>query len=249
MCAALAIVVSPGCGGSSKRSGPQAQDDVAGAIGRAAAGSSVFTFAYAAEPEQGGRLLHAWAFDTITDPCLRLFTPGGAGDKDVTFFLLSVQLSSTEHADYRILPNPRFPSTERVAEVFYETVSLGEGSPKVFAAAGTATYVEGPVTESEWGASAHIRVAAQFPATGTTTVGCSSVAAIDATSATSCQCRRGDGTEFSCVPASPTEDCCIGSDPGRTLVDVEIRPTPCAAACAYTSPELGHYCTELQTSG
>jgi hypothetical protein len=216
---------------------------------RAAAGSSVFTFAYAGEPEQGGRLLHAWAIDAIPDPCLRLFTPGGAGDKDATFFLVSVQLSSTEHGDYRVVPKPDVPSIEHVAEVFYDAISMGEASPKVFAAAGTATYVEGPVTESEWGASAHIRVAAEFPGTGLTTVGCSSVAEIDGASATSCQCRRADGTEFDCVPASPTEDCCIGSDSRRTLVDVEIHPTPCAAACAYTQPELGHYCTDLQTRG
>lgn len=232
----LLALILVGCGTESQPA-PNGQSDLPGAISKAAAGSAIFTFAYSAPPADGGRILHAWAFDGVADPC-RLFS--GAEPQD-SFFLVGIELKGTDQREYAITPS----GGDGGAEVFYDTVVEGGVPAKVFATGGAVRYVAGPTNEGEWGEDARLLVRAEFSRSGVRTVVCNGSDG-DGSSSGSCLCRRADATEFRCTPTSGQQECCNASDTDRVTVETEFLASPCAAACAYTHPELGSYCTDLQ---
>src|SRR5690606_35948103 len=62
-----------------------------------------------------------------------------------------------------------------------------------------------------------------------------------------CKCTREDGTSNVCN-ASEGECCFLERLDRKDVVSVvlEIRATRCAEQCAFTSPELSMYCSELR---
>lgn len=233
----LFALVLVGCGSESQPTGNR-ENDLPAAISKAAAGSAIFTFAYLAPPADGGRILHAWAFDGVANPC-KLFS---GAEPQASFFLLGIELNGTDQREYAITPS----GGDGGAEVFYDTVVEGGVPSKVFATGGTVRYVAGPTNEGEWGENARLLVRAEFSSSGVRTVECGSGVDRDGGSTGSCLCRRADATEFSCTLTSGQQECCNLSETDRVTVETEFSASPCAAACAYAQPELGSYCADLQ---
>jgi hypothetical protein len=168
------------------------------------------------------------------DPNTQLFIRVTTNRYDVGTFRVVEKMSDSDgmQAEARIIRGraglkvgayPAFEGTLELDELPREAAELRSGAR----ARGRLRvgFVQDPVTESECAFSADKSGAVQM---------------------NECRCTKSSGAVDACTPEPVSETCCASQGPAAVFYEVRFDAAPCDALCAYTAPEWGANCRELQ---
>lgn len=226
-----AAFVLVGCGSQSTPT-----DDLPRVLNEVAHGSSVFSYAFVAEPPEGQRLRVAMYGSGDPSPCM---LAGDGSPPEDDFSYLRLELGGTDRGSYSVVQSVR-DATD--ASIQLSRIENGVKVERSRAIRGSVV-----LQEDASGAPSSIRgrLRARFPATALEDFRCDASGAIDGPTTRSCWCRFADGNEQTCVPEGD-ENCCSTLGEDTVELEASFNATYCAELCSVVDFGLSHHCDPMQ---
>jgi hypothetical protein len=166
------------------------------------------------------------------------------------FWLFDLELSHWAPGEFPVGKNVNRDDVGRTSRI--RVSNIDRSGRRTFSALARSGMVDVTSLASDYGAwrvgqPFKARIAAWFPEEPYSEVICRASGATSAPSSIQreCTCRRGDGSEVTCVPMGTDGECCSDIGDAKVFVEAALEANPCLEACIATDASLFGRCREL----